>query len=535
MSLQPRAAVAGGLLGSAALIAGVTAASRVAGFGRWLVFSGTVGSECVGNAYSTANQLPNVLFEVAAGGALAGVVVPLLAGSLVAGSRAEVAQISSALLTRAVAVLLPLSLLLAVLAVPLTDLMLGTPKCPAQRDVAVTMLLVFAPQVVLYGIGMVLTGVLQAHRRFFWPAVAPLLSSLMVIGAYLMFARLAHGTQADAASVPADALAWLTWGTTAGVAAMTLPLLVPVHRAGVRLRPAWALPAGLGRKAMALASAGVVALLAQQLNVVVVLLLANRGGVTGTLNVYQYTQAVYLLPYAVLAVPLATAAFPRLAERAAQGDRVGFASTCATTTRALLLASVLGVCLLGAAAPAVAAVFAGLDRGSVTGMSAALTAIAPGLVGFALIAHLGRALYALHAGRAAAVATSVGWLAAAAASVLVVNLAPAADATVVALALGSSIGMSVAGVGLLLALRRSAGPEALAGVARTAWVLGATGLVAVAAGRLVVSWLLGAWGSGSAAAVGSGTAAAATSAGVLVLGVVWLDRETATRLRRLAR
>ena len=50
------------------------------------------------------------------------------------------------------------------------------------------MLRVFAPQLPLYGIGIVLTGVLQAHRRFAWPVIAPLLSSLTVIAVYLAFA-----------------------------------------------------------------------------------------------------------------------------------------------------------------------------------------------------------------------------------------------------------------------------------------------------------------------------------------------------------
>ena len=68
------------------------------------------------------------------------------------------------------------------------------------------MLQVFAPQVVLYGIGIVLTGILQAHRRFGAPAVAPLLSSLVVIGAYVAFAVVA-GTGADvAATTPGERL-----------------------------------------------------------------------------------------------------------------------------------------------------------------------------------------------------------------------------------------------------------------------------------------------------------------------------------------
>ena len=49
------------------------------GFGRWLVFSKTVGDTCLGDVYNAANTLPNVLFEIVAGGVLAGVVIPVVA------------------------------------------------------------------------------------------------------------------------------------------------------------------------------------------------------------------------------------------------------------------------------------------------------------------------------------------------------------------------------------------------------------------------------------------------------------------------
>ena len=84
-----------GLVGAAALIAGVTVLSRVLGFGRWLVQSSTVGYGTVGSAYASANTLPNVLFEVAAGGALAGALIPVLAGPLARGLRDDVDRILS--------------------------------------------------------------------------------------------------------------------------------------------------------------------------------------------------------------------------------------------------------------------------------------------------------------------------------------------------------------------------------------------------------------------------------------------------------
>ena len=61
-----------GLASVAAGVAGLTLAARLVGFGRSLVFSKTVGDTCLGDTYNAANSLPNVLFEIVAGGVLAG-------------------------------------------------------------------------------------------------------------------------------------------------------------------------------------------------------------------------------------------------------------------------------------------------------------------------------------------------------------------------------------------------------------------------------------------------------------------------------
>jgi putative peptidoglycan lipid II flippase len=537
--------VAGGIAGGAAVFAGITLLARAAGFGRWLVFSGSVSAECVGNAYSTANQLPNVLFEVVAGGALAGAVVPLLAGPLArsleasapegerARHRGEVDRTASALLTWALVVLAPLALLLALLAGPLVRLAGVGDGCDGAAALASRMLVVFSPQVVLYGAGVVLAGVLTAHRRLVWPALGPLLSSLVVMVAYVMFARTAQGATDDPSALPAAAEAWLAWGTTAGVAAMTLPMLWPVRAAGVRLRPTLRFPPGVARRAAALAGAGLVTLVAQQASVVAVLLLSNGPGSTATLNVFQYTQAVYLLPYALLAVPLATAAFPQLAERAATGDTAGFAATAAWTTRAVVLVSAAGAAVLVAVAVPVAAFFGHLDSGRVAEMAPALVAMAPGLVGFALVAHVGRALYALERGRAAATATVAGWVAVVVAMVGLALLVQRPADVAVALGAGSSVGMTVAGAALLVALRRAAGAAALAGLVRTLLGAGASAVLAGAAGWWVSTRLDG-WSDGAGGAVLAGVVAALVALGVLALALPLLDRPTVRAVTRLA-
>jgi putative peptidoglycan lipid II flippase len=500
------------LASAALLVTVVTLASRMVGFGRWLGQGAWLGSEGVGTVFNSANQLPNLLFEVAAGGALAGAVVPLLAGPLsraafsadgTAASKEQASRIASALLGWTLVVLVPLAGLMALLARPIIGLT-GL-EDPVHVDVATAFLRVFAVQVPLYGLAVVLGGILQAHKRFFWPAFAPLVSSLVVIVVYAVFGALAHGNQQDVAALSGRALEWLAWGTTLGVLFLALPLVVPVWRTGLRLRPTLRFPSGEGPRAARLAFAGVGALVVQQLSIFLTLRAANAAGGDGTLSVYLYAQQVYLLPYAVLAFPIATSAFPHFAEHASAGRLDELRALVARTTRTLLLVTAAGVAALMAAAPFVERVFDLIVRGDAPGMATALIWLAPGLIGFALILHLSRALYAVDHGRAAVIATASGWgvsaIGAALVPVLFAGRSPGqvctetfctadplrTDVMTVLGAVGTA-GMIVAGLGLLLAVRRHLGADALRGVWRALGVL----VVAMGAGT-AVGWLVPAW------------------------------------------
>ncbi|KGM03018.1 virulence factor MviN [Cellulomonas cellasea DSM 20118] len=529
VSPRLRALVAG-LAGAAAMIAVVTVLSRLLGFARTFALAGNVGADSVAGAYAAANTLPNVIFEVAAGGALAGALVPVLAGPLARGAREDVDRIASAVLGWVLLVLVPLGVLLALLAGPVARVVADLSDDPGQEDLVRFFVVVFAVQVPLYGVAVALAGVLQAQRRFFWPAFVPVLSSLVVLVAYFAYGALAGGEGTDPSAVPGAALGWLAWGTTAGVAAMSLPLLVPVWRSGVRLRPTLRFPEGVAAHVRRLAFAGVGALVAQQGAVLVVLALATAGP-EGTPAVFLYVQAVYVLPYAVLAVPLATATFPRLAQRASEADRDGFARLAAQTTRAVLVASGLGAAALVAAAPAVASLFVGVaDEGDpelLAAMSPALSWMAPGLLGYALLFHVSRALYALDRGRAAVRAAALGWLVVVVAS-LVACLLVVPDrqtpATLLALGAGNAVGMLVAGAALLVELRRAAGRDALHGVARTLLVLALGGVVGGVLGRLVADGVLALVGDGVVAGLTAGAGGGVVALVLAACVVLGLDR-----------
>lgn len=463
--LATQGAKTGASLGAKAGQVGTfTLASRLLGFLRWVVQAATVGSGAMAGAYSSANQIPNVFYEVVVGGALAGTVVPLLAGAIAHGQREKVRETASGLLGLTLAVLVPLALLMALFAEPLAQLLvtsdtrMGADKAAitywgGSHQLVVAFLRMFALQIPLYGLGVVLTGVLQAYNRFTWPALAPIFSSLVVMLTYGIY-----GLLIDAGHY-AQAVLVLGWGTTAGVAALSLPLLWPVHRLGLGLRARLRLPAGTFTQLRSLAGAGIAALIAQQISVLTVVAVARRYGSAGTIAIYQYTQAIYVLPYAVLAVPLATVVYPQLAARlASKHVSRETKDLIANSTALVTLAACVGAGALMLGAPVAQQVF-GLIT-TVDYMGAALVAFAPGLVGYALIYQLTRVLYVLDAARSAALATCLGWLVVAGASWMFSANAKGA-AVLVYLGAASSAGMSLAGVALALVLARRVGVRAL--------------------------------------------------------------------------
>ena len=485
----------GGGIGRAAAVIGLlTVVSGVVGFGRQLVFAHTVGASCVGTAYNTANQVPNIIYDIVLGGALTSAVVPVLAGPAAraagtagAAGPAEARRIASALLTWALLLLVPAAAIVALVAGPVTTLLIPAARgCDHAATLAVSarMLVAFAPQIPLYGIAVVLYGILQAHRRFTAPALAPVVSSIVVAGAYWGFDVLGHGFQNRPGALPAGAELTLALGTTAGVAALAVTAVGPAGRLRLGLRPALHFPPGVAARVRGLAAVGVITLIAQDLSTVAAIVLANGRGGGGALVLYGYGWQVFFIVYAGLAVPVATSAFPVLSERAGQAAgaaRAEFDATSAAATRAVTLMSWLGAAVLTGACVPLARVFATHDQAQASQLAVALALFAPGLVGYGLTASLSRAMFAAHRGRATAVAVAGGWLLVIVADVAIVPFVPAAW-VVPALGLGTTIGLSAAGIALAVAVARFLGRPALRGVPRAALAGLAGGLAGAAAG-----------------------------------------------------
>lgn len=508
--------------------------ARLVGFGRQLVFQDAVGQTLLGDVYVSANYVPAILFEIVAGGALAGVVIPLVVGSVEGGQQDRLRQTTAALLGWVIVVLLPLAAVAGLLAGPISGYLLGDSGGADAESMATRMLQVFVWQIPLYGIAAVTAGILQAHRRFLAAALAPILSSLVVATAYLVFAADFTGDRNDLSTVSRSDELILSVGTLLGAAALALTTLVPLLASGLRVMPRLRFPVGQGRRAARLAAAGLAMVAAQQVAMLLLIPMINDQGGDGRLVTFQNTWMVYLLPYAVLAVPIAVSSYPALAGHADRGDREAYANTTAGSSRAVLMAAAVGAAVLAGTAWPVARFFGLIgDHGTVpdADMARALVAFAPGLLGFALVYHLNRALLSIGRARAVGVGTAVGWA-------VVVVVAYTATRTVepgwVVASVGAahSLGMLVAAGLLLLALRRAEGAAALSGVLPS----GARALLAALAGAVAGSMVAGSiaeGGTARTAAIGVAAAVAATlvSGGVLAV----LARQDLAAVRRRGR
>jgi putative peptidoglycan lipid II flippase len=497
-----------GIARGAGVLAAFTIVSRILGLVRTLVFSQTVGATCLGTAYVTANQVPGLVYELVLAGALSSAMVPVLARSAELSAKdpaekARVRQISSALLTWTVIILVPFTMLIVAVAGPVSSVLIpvnANAHCVHADVVATTasMLRVFAPQALLYGLSVVLFGLLQAYRRFAAYAVSPAVYSLVLIASYLAFAPLGKGLPLS--RLPLSAELVLSVGTTAGVALMVVVGLVPTWRLRLRMRPALRFPPGVARRAAGLALVGLIEVVASDIASVVIIALANGRGTTGALVIFNYASQVFNSLNGVLAISVVLSAFPVLSARAGSV----FDLTCAGSTRAVLLVTSLGMALTAAVALSAAHVLA-QQPNQVPQLIQAFLLFAPGLLGTGIIANLSRVMLVIGRLKIAAVAVAASWLVGMVVQVVLAELVPS-TLVVGMLALGQTVGQTAAAIPLVVITRRLRGTGAIQGIGRAGLAGLGAAIVAGGAGAAVsvalpVNHKLLALGNGTLAAV----------------------------------
>ena len=356
---------------STALMAGGTLASRLTGLARTVVFF-WFGTTALAETYTKANNTPNMIFELVVGGVLSATLVPLFVDLArqqdPAAKSGEQSDGIDAIVTLVAVILVAAVVMLFLLAPALMWIVFRRPDEAVQRQLGTELLRLFAPQVAVYGFVTVATSMLNARRRFLAPVLAPVLNNLVVIVVLLWARRLVVHLVPDRGLRATDSLATLRavavdgptrlllgLGTTAGVVAMGVTLLVPWSRSGARVSWNWQ-PRHPAVKRMVRLSGWTFGYVAANL----VALQFVAGALPGRGQFTAYTLAYttfFLLPHGIFSVSVMTALQPELSLAYLERKRGVFRRHLTSGIRSILAVTLPAAAGYLALAPSIMRIF----------------------------------------------------------------------------------------------------------------------------------------------------------------------------------
>lgn len=380
---------------NAVLMAAGTGLSRVTGFARTLAVIWVLGQHALADAYNLANTLPNLVYELLLGGVLSATLLPVLMQALAKRAVDEDDESVSAIVT-VITVVLVLGTVIFWLAAPLLmDLYLalssGAGSGP-EKALATSWLRLFTPQLLFIGLTAVSNALLNARRRFASVAFSPVIANVVTIAALVVADRMVANPSVHSYRTSTTALMVVGLGTTAGYALQLLCQVPAMLRCNLHLRLVWRPSDPALRTIARLSSWTLGVVLANQVSYSVCALLANQR--SGNYSAFTYAYTFMQLPYAIVAVSVAYAVAPDLAQLWSEGRAQAFADRVSYALKVvcvLLVPGGVGYALVAHPAVVVATAH-GHESLSSAGLTGSLLAIfALGLPGFSAFLVLMRA------------------------------------------------------------------------------------------------------------------------------------------------
>ena len=391
-----------GLGRASMLLASGTVVSRVLGFISAIILARTLGTVGAGaDTFALANQLPNNIYAIVAGGVLSAVLVPHIvkAGLDKDGGQSFINKI----VTLGFLIFLAVAVLATLLAPALVALYAqsggdgGRGFSPEEIALAVAFAYWCLPQILFYALYSLLSEVLNARKVFGPFTWAPALNNVVAMTGLVAFGLLFPGADTANAMVwTSSMVAVLAGSATAGVAAQAFILFLFWRRAGLSFRAdfRWR-GVGLGNTGRAVSWMFGMILVAQIAGVVQANVASlAAGGDAPSLAILRFSWLIFMLPHSVVAVSLATAYFTRMSTHARDGNRAAVRGDFLESVSRIGFFMVLASVGLIVVSLPFARQFGG-EPESIRAMGIVIASYALGLLAFSVLFVVQRVFYAL--------------------------------------------------------------------------------------------------------------------------------------------
>ncbi|MGC5032348.1 murein biosynthesis integral membrane protein MurJ [Micromonospora sp. DT229] len=466
--------------------------SRGTGFLRTLAITAALGS-AIGDAYTTAQILPGMVYEFLLGGILTSVLIPVLVRRRKFDPDGGQAY-TQRLLTLAV-VALGAAALLAVAMAPVLTWLYASDEAPADYQALVTSLArLMLPMIFFTGLSALISAVLNTRGHFAAPMWAPILNNIVVIATAGLYIAIFSTDILAPDEMTTGRILLIGGGTLLGVAVQAAGLLPALRKVGFRWRFRFDFRAlGLGELGRLGAWMFCYVAVSQIGLIVVFNLLSRTSGQAAGALIYNNVFLLLMMAHGIIAVSIITALMPRMSAAAADGRFADLAADLSRGTRTVsAVLAPIAVCYAVLATPIAFTLF---RWGAFTDENARATApvllfAALALVPFAVSQLFTFAFYALPDTRTPAL---INIPVVALRALVQIGLFAAFSASFAAsgMMIGNTISYLAAAIASAWLLRPRVGRIGLGGIVRTLGRVAVAALGAALVGLLVVALLPG--------------------------------------------